>query len=327
MNENEGFEKIRESVRSYAKNNAGYFAVALLVLAYTATALFQIGKSDKSVWHIVADGTTAMLLGVAVARLLSLQGILRGKQNAGYLATATLHAEVVKEIAPFIGRLDGWCKRKTAEMLRQLRERLLLSGGLKYEECFDENGVAIPLPFREIPCELLPCEGKKSDALKLLEKRKAAQLKVWKREEKKRRRCYERAVRASITPLIGSVLTGSAVKSEDPFDFGKGVAEYEAANVRSGAVSRILSACLFGYFGVDLVKEFTWEELFYRLLQVAIALAFGVVQQYRSFLYVTEEKRGYDIKKIDYLQMFLSDMRAERGQEKEKKENVDNVQI
>ena len=322
MNEEKGFERMKESVKSYARNYAGYAAVVFLALAYTLMALFQIGKSDKTVWHIVADGTTAMLLGVAVARLLSLQGILRGKQTPGYLQTMDLHGRAVEAIVPFIGKLDAWCEKKTAEMLKLLRVRILLVGGLVYEECFDENGVAKGLPIRDVPAELLPIVGKRNKAQKILEARKATQLGRWKREDAARRRCYKRAVRASITPLLGGVLTGSSIKTDDPFNFGKSVAEYEAANTRSGAVSRILSACLFGYFGVDLVKGFTWEELFYRLLQVAIALAFGVVQQYRSFLYVTEEKRGHVIKKIDYLQMFFSDMEPEA---REEKKNVDNV--
>lgn len=321
MNENEGFERLKASVTSYARNNAGYFAVALLAMAYTATALFQIGKSDKSVWHIIADGTTAMLLGVAVARLLSLQGILRGKQTAGFLQTLDLHGRAVEAVVPYIAHLDSWCSKKTAEMLKLLRMQILIAGGLVYEECFDENGVAKGLPIRDVPAELLPIVGKRNKAQKILEARKAKQLRRWKKEDAARRRCYKRAVRASITPLLGGALTGSSIKTDDPFNFGKSVAEYEAANTRSGAVSRILSACLFGYFGVDLVKSFTWEELFYRLLQVAIALAFGVVQQYRSFLYVTEEKRGHIIKKIDYLQMFYADCQAQEAIAKESVEH------
>ena len=316
MNENEGFEKVKESVKGYAKNYAGYAAVVFLALAYTLTALFQIGKSDKTVWHIVADGTTAMLLGVAVARLLSLQGILRGRQTVSYLQTLDLHGKAVVAITPFIGKLDAWCEKKTAEMLRILRTRILLSGGLTYETCFDEAGAAKEPPVRDIPSELLPTGEKKGKAAKILEARKAKQLRRWKREDRARQRCYRRAVRVSITPLQGGSLTGSAIKTSDPFNFGRDVVEYEAANIKSGALTRILSACLFGYFGVELVKNFTWEELFYRLLQVAIALALGVVQQYKSYLYITEERRGNIIKKIDYLQMFFADMEAEKATER-----------
>lgn len=321
MNENGGFEKAKSAAVGYAKNYAGYAAVVLLVLAYTSMALFQIGKTDKTVWQIVADGTTAMLLGVAVARLFSLQGILRGKQTVEYLQTAQLHGQVVTEIAPYIDRLDAWCEKKTEEMLRLLRTRILLSGGLCYDECF-ENGAAKGYAEREIPSELLPLDRVKGKAAKILERRKAKQLKRWQKEERARRRCYRRAVRASITPLLSGVLTGSYIKISDPFNFGKSVAEYEAANTKNGILIRIISACLFGYFGVELIRNFTWEDLLYRLLQVAIALAFGVIQQYRSFLYVTEEKRGHTIKKIDYLQMFLAD---QKGREEREVDHGGNV--
>lgn len=319
MNENEGFGKVKALAAGYARNYAGYAAVILLVGAYTSMALFQIGKTDKTIWQIVADATTAMLLGVAVARLLSLQGILRGKQTKEYLDTAIMHAEAVKDITPYIDRLDAWCEKKTAEMLRLLRTRILVSGGLNYDDCF-EDGVAKGYVDREIPYELLPLEKVETKAEKLLEHRKVKQRKRWEKEERARRRCYKRAVRTSITPLLGGVLTGSYIKVTDPFNFGKSVAEYEAANTKNGALIRIVSACLFGYFGVELVRNFTWEDLLYRLLQVAIAIAFGVIQQYRSFLYITEEKRGNTIKKVDYLQMFLADQTAVNRKEEEKHE-------
>ena len=324
MNEEKSFEKVKANAIGFAKQNAGYMAVALLALIYIASALIQFGKSGKTIWTILADGTTALLLNVAVARLLSLQGILRGKQSGGYLATASLLAQVVKEAAPFVGRLDAWCKRKTAEALRELRERILLGGGLKYEDCFDADGVALPLPLREIPKELLPPEGKKkmSAADKLVEARRKERLKEWASSEKMRKDCYDRAVAASITPLIGNTLTGLRVKVEDPFDFGKDVPEYIVSSAKSGMIWRIVCMCVFGYFGVDLVRDFSGEVMIYRALQVAVALAFGVVQMYLSYLYVVEERRGNDIKKIDYLQMFLSDMRAGWTQEKEGKTDV-----
>jgi hypothetical protein len=246
--------------------------------------------------------------------LLSLQGILRGKQTEEYLRTSALHAQVVNEITPFIGRLDAWCEKKTAEMLRLLRTRILLAGGLYYDDCF-KDGAAKEYHGHEIPKELLPLEKVDTKAERILERRKKKQLKVWKREEAARRRCYKRAVRASITPLLSGVLTGSYIKISDPFNFGKTVAEYEASNTKNGAFIRIVSACLFGYFGVELIRDFTWEDLLYRLLQVAIALAFGVIQQYRSFLYITEEKRGHTIKKIDYLQMFLAEQKSREEKE------------
>jgi len=322
MNESGGFEKVKVSVKSYAKNYAGYAAVVILSLAYTSMALFQIGQSGKTVGQIVSDGVTAMLLGVAIARLLSFQGILKGKQTEEYIRTSMLHESAVNAIVPFIGRLDAWCERKTAEMLRLLRTRILLAGGLDYEDCFDADGSARGYLGQEIPSELLPLENVKTKAAKLLEARKRKQRRRWEKEERTRLRCYKRAERASITPLVSGVLTGSYVKTDDPFNFGKSVTEYEASNTKNGAIVRIVTACLFGYYGVELIRNFTWEDLLYRLLQVAIALAFGVIQQYRSFFYITEERRGHIIKKVDYLQMFLSDVTAEGENKKEEHINA-----
>lgn len=321
MNENEGFERVKAIAVSYARNYAGYAAVIFLAVAYILMSIYQIGRTEKTIWQILADGTTALLLGVAMSRLLSLQGMLRGKQTVEYMKTVKLHGEVVEAIVPYIARLDAWCEKKTAEMLKLLRTRILLSGGLNYEDCF-EGAAAKGYRAREIPKELLPLDKPAGKAAKILEGQKKKQLKIWKKEERARLVCYERAANASITPLVSGALTGSSVKAADPFNFGKSVVEYEAANTKNGVLLRVVTAVLFGYFGVDLVRAFTWHDFFYRVLQVAIALALGVVQQYRSYLYITEEKRGQIVKKIDYLQMFLAE---QDGQEKKEESHVENV--
>lgn len=301
---------------STLQNYIGYASSVFLIAAYVAASFFQLGKSEKSIYTILADGVTALLLGVALARLLSLQGILKGKNSHEYLSTLALHGQAVKDIIPYIGGLDLWCERKTAEMLRILRTKILATRGLCYSDCF-KDGVALGYRELEFPLEILPSENVQTKADKIREARKKKQLRAWYKEEKARRRCYKKAASASITPLMGSILTGSYIKVEDPFDFGKNVAEYETSNTRNGVIYRVLSSCIFGYFGVELVKNFTLEDLLYRAFQVAVAVTFGVIQLYRSYLFIVEDKRGYMIKKIDYLQMFYADC---QNQEVEKED-------
>ena len=303
-------------IKGTFQNYIGYASSVFLIGAYVAAAFFQLGKSEKSLYTILADGVTALLLGVAMARLLSLQGILKGKNSYEYLSTIGAHGKAVKDIIPFIGELDAWCERKTADMLRVLRTKILATRGLCYDDCF-ENGVAIGYRDPEIPSELLPLDEVQTKAEKIREIRKKKRLKEWEKEEKARKKCYKKAANTSITPLMGSILTGSYIKVEDPFNFGKSVAEYEAGNTRNGAIYRILSACIFGYFGVELVKSFTLEDLLYRAFQVAVAVTFGVIQLYRSYLFIVEDRRGYIVKKIDYLQMFYADCQKKQEAEKE----------
>ena len=314
MNENANLNI--KSAKEWAKNSVGYLAVFFLTAVYTSTALFQLGKSDKDIWQIISEAVTSLLLGGSVARLFSLQGILLGKRSPEAMATAALHGKAVNDIVPWIGRLDAWCEKKTAEMPRMVRMRILTEHGLHYDDYF-AGGAGLGYRDREIPDELLPCNEITGRAGRLLENRKRKQLKAWLTEEKRRKRCYLKAERASITPLMSGALTGSLVKTDDPFNFGKNVAEFEVENSRRGAFYRILSAALFGYFGIDLVREFSYEMLFYRLFQVALAVAFGAIQQYRSYLYIVEDKRGNMIKKIDYLQMFRADMEAEASKGEE----------
>ncbi len=299
-----------ERFKEWLRNSLGYVSIVLLAVTYVATALFSMSETDKTLEEIVADGLVYLLLGIAMERLFSLQGMMNGERDARVLATAKLHAEAIGAIAPWMDRLDAWCVLKSKQALRTLRERLLLRCGMSYEAYFDGEGHATGYQPSEMPEELCPVRGERGRSGRLRDRRRRA----WEKEEKVRYRCYMAALRLSVTPLHAGALTGMSGGRDDPYDFGEGKIAHEARAMRRSTLWRIVTAALFGYFGIGLIDVFSYEELLLRLFQVALALAMGAVQQHRGFIFVTEEQRGRTIRKIDTLQMFAAAMQREEAE-------------
>ena len=318
MGENQG-KKIGERIKEYVMRNVGMLGVVLLSAGYTATSLITISRTEKSIGRIIVDGVTFLLLGVLLTRLFSLQGIMNGERDARVVATVRLHANTVERIEPFIDRLDAWCEIKNAQALRMQRVHILLRNGMKYEHYFDEEGIAkgfAEQPFCEPPMPQAPdsLQGRERQAWIDRERKKIERARaLHERQEAARLQFYEAALRVRLTPLSACALTGEMVKREDPFYFGRSKQEYEVRSGRKDLILRILAAIVFGFFSVELLENFSVADLVWKMLQVALAVAMGLVQMYQSHIYVTEEYRGAVVQKIDHLQMFASYIKA--GQE------------
>ena len=253
----------------------GYLGVGIVALLYIGTAMFVPVNTGKSIGTILADGALGFALGVAINFNLNLQGILKGKNAPQMLSTREEHGQAVTRIAPHIHRLDGWCADQNAAALKRERSRILVAAGLRYEDCFDEDGVAKQITFTGGPALV-----------------------------KLRRRAWRAAVRVKLTPLSTASLTGDGERQGNPFDFGETPEQYQRRTNISDAVSKIVMSVVFGYFGVTMISDFDFAELAWRALYVAILFAFGISKLLQSYLFMVDTYRGGVVKKINHLQAF-----------------------
>lgn len=319
----ENNRRIGDKVKEYLSRNVGMLGVVLLSLGYTATALITISRTQKTAEEIIVDGVTFLLLGVLMTRLFSLQGVINGERDPRVEATVRLHGQRVDEIEPYIDRLDPWCEAKNAQALKMQRTHILLRNGMKYEHYFDEEGITkgyVEHPFQEPPMPEAPASlgPKEREAWVLREQKKIDRARAYhEKQEADRLRFYETALRIKLTPLSACALTSEMVNREDPFYFGRSKREYEMTSGKRDLVLKILAAVVFGFFSVELLESFSLADLAWKVLQVAMAVAMGLVQMYQSRIYVTEEYRGAIIQKIDHLQMFLSSVRPPKAEQDE----------
>jgi hypothetical protein len=278
-----------EKARDFLKKNIGYMVVGLVSAIYIATSVITMGKTGKTFGEIMADGAVVLFLGVFVNRIFDLQGMMNGDREERVQETIRLHGEAVVRVSPYLDRLDKWCEEKNEEALKMQRTKILASEGMRYDDYFDEKGGAKLFVVNK-------------DRLKD---------KFLRGDEIKRLRCFRKALRLKLTPLTASGLTSEGGKKQDPYYLGRTKSQYERGATISDVITKVIIACLFGYYGAELVQDFSYADLIWKALQIGIFFITGVIKMYQSYMFVVDEYRGRIIKKIDNLQKFENYIHSE----------------
>ena len=286
------------------RNSIGYIAVVLLCLLYLCVSFITVSETGKSIPSILADTLVAFFFGLSITSVFEIQGLLDGDKDPRMEATARLHAETMERVSPYIEELSPWCEIKTAEALKIQRIRVISIHGLKYSECFDEDGVAKPY----VPSKQIPREG-------LFPWQRYKERKRMEKAERKRYKAYEKAVSLIITPLTASALTSEGGRANDPYFLGRTKLDFEKTQTFKNVFSRIATAILFGYYGASLIENFMWSTLIWTVLQIGLFIGFGVLSYYTAVVFVVDEYRGRVIKKIDNLQAFENFIKSKGGNE------------
>lgn len=279
-----------EKARDFLKKNIGYMIVGLLSAIYIATSVITMGKTGKTFGEIMADGAIVLFIGVFINRIFDLQGMMNGEREERVQDTIRMHGEAVVRISPYLDRLDGWCDEKNAEALKMQRTKILAGEGMRYDDYFDDKGGAKTFVVNK-------------DRLKD---------KYLRGDEIKRLRCYRKALRLKLTPLTASGLTSEGGKKQDPYYLGRTKSQYERGATISDVITKVIIACLFGYYGAELVQDFSYADLIWKALQIGIFFITGVIKMYQSYMFVVDEYRGRIVKKIDNLQMFENYINSEK---------------
>ena len=256
--------------------NAGYYVVVLISVIYIASSLILISKTGRSIYEIIGTGFLSLVVGSLINGSFRSIGIRRGEEDERTISTIELHSNAVEEIVPYLDKLDSYCERENNIAFKRIRAKILASAGLKYSDCFDENGVVKELSFN-------------------------SEIKA---KARKQKRAYKKAVSLRIKALTPSDLTSDGGDQNNPFDFGKSKREYTRQRSTTDMLTRIIMAIIFGYFGVTLVSEINFAVIIWNSLQIIMYITSGVIGMYSTYMWIVDDYRQSVIKKIDHLQKF-----------------------
>ncbi len=288
---------MNEKVKEWFKSIAGYGVVLLVSVAYVATSFIMIRRSYKTLWEIIVDGALVFVVGVLISRAFELQGMMEGDRDPELKEEESKHAKLVDQVAPVIDDLEEWCTARNRDALRTQRIRILAQCGLKYSDYFDEEGMTRPFEVNE----------------------KQMKNRYTRKIEKKRIRCYLKALSVRLTPLSAAVLTGESGRHWDPYFLGRSKSDYTKESGKLDIVIKIVMSLSFGYFGVSLVADRSLAGLIWKVFQIAVFLSMGNQKQIQAREFVAGEFKGRMNKKRKYLQMFV-DWEKERSQSAEQED-------
>lgn len=282
-----------ENTKKYLKQYFGYLVIALVCSIYIARGIITIEETGKTVGQILGDGFLALFVGLFINSVFGLQGMMDGDRNEKVIATNLAHAKIVDKIAPHIDKLDEWCDKKNKEALKTARVRVLSAFGLKYEDCFDEEGVAKELPLCKLNMKSMTREERKITRDKI--------------------KCFRKACKIKLTLLTTNSLTSEGGRDYDPYYLGQTKRQYKRKTIFTDLFSKIGLAVIFGVYSAKFVKEFSWAFLIWTGIQVVLFLIMGVIKLYTNYMFVTDEYRGRVIKKIDNLTKFAGSVGCDLG--------------
>ena len=298
-------------IKTFIKNNFLYFVIALASLAYIAYGFLSIEESGKSIVEIIGQGGVVFLVAYLICRLFSMQGLLAGDRKKEVIKTNQLHSKCVADIDPKINELDVWCEQENAKALERVRKQILNKEGLRYSDCFDNEGTPKDIDF---PLEELVIKGKDGSEIdpSIAKKEKPELYKVAYAKNKAhnarqiaKRRAFHSAIRVKITPLSADAITATTVKVNDPHNFGMDRKKYQKVDARSDLLSKAILGIIFSYFSFSFIAG--WENLISAVLQVAIFLLFGGIKWFQSYYFVVEDLRKRTVRQINYIQKFKCD--------------------
>ena len=316
--------------KKFVKNNFIYFIIAFASLAYIAFGLIKIETTGKTIIEIIGSGIVIYFVGYVITMLFSMQGQLAGDRQEDVVKTNKLHAKCVEEIDPKINEMDDWCEEENVKALLTIRKRILNKEGLRYEDCFDEEGIAkdIAFPHKSLKefeftkivngeevIEIICAEElKESNPGKYkIEKKK---IKAFNKRQSAKQKAFIKAMRVKITPLTTDLITATVVKNNDPHNLGMDRKQYQKKDAKSEAISRAIFSIVFAYFTVSFITG--WATLLSSLIQVAVFLSMGGIKWVQSFYFVKEDLRKRTIRQINYIQKFKCDKGIASSEEEKK---------
>ena len=301
-----------EKAKEILSNCFGYIIVGITCVLYILTTVFVLNPSGKTLGQIIGEGILAFCMGVSINHLLSVQGILNAMKTELVDKTMKLYAKTVEKISNIINKLGDWCHKKNLITYKRQRIKILARAGLKYDDCFYEDGTAKSFVST---CVIEPIikdkEKLKNKATKQGEKIRIKNLKRKnkdaKKEDKYKRKCYWLAVNLKLSELYPNDLTSEGGKKDDPNYLGQTINEYLTISSIKDIVAKICLAIVFGIYGIKLIESFSWVNLIWTGFQICTFLCFGLIKMRMSYMFITNDYRGRIIKKIDNLEEFDAD--------------------
>lgn len=256
----------KERIGNFFRDYIIEMVIALACLAYVLLGVAQVVKTGRTVAEIIASGAMAFIFGFSICRLFSHKGIVIGEKDNRFIKTMAEFSATVEKTIPHIAELDRYCEERNERDLIQRQTRILASAGMIYSKFKDGSYT-----------------GKKLNKYERIALIRAAQAKVHKYST------YE---------LMSE--NGEAENSRKK----KSKKQFRRTSAIQNIVNRLLTALIFGYFGLAFVGGFSWANFMWSIIQVAFFLISGAINYVNSFTFVVDEYRGRIVDKMNALEEF-----------------------
>ena len=197
----------KNKAKEILSNIFGYLLIVATCALYVLTAVFILNPTGKTFWQAIADGFLSLGIGITLDHLFRQQGLISGLKSASLTKTMILYGSTIEKINDYINKLGDWCVNKNRRTYKEQRTKILSRAGLRYQDCFHDDGTAKPYfaDFEEIPIV------KNREKLKDRTTRKSEKIRI---KSIKRKNKEAKKIRRDSESVVGIAKTYVALEKE-----------------------------------------------------------------------------------------------------------------
>jgi hypothetical protein len=260
--------KFEEKVVKFLVEQAVNIVLIVIVVVYALSGLVNIEESDKTLLEILASSFIALILAWSISALLGQKGIVSGQKSDIYQATLKEYGVKVSSVDGHTDEFELFCEEQKAYEKEKIQRSIIASAGLKWDKVFEGGQFVI------------------ADNLK-----------------KEQKKAIRRAIKVKVYNIESSYILGGTEEELRSFkdDTLRGHQSKESA--RTGFL-KVLNSVIFGIYSIQLMQDFNWGAVIWKMLEVAVWLAFGYMSFYTNYEFVIEKYRKQIISKINLIVKF-----------------------
>lgn len=304
---NDSTSKIKENFKTILM----YVGVCLVSLSYPLYSVLGLEPADYS-WTIITVKTiVGMVTGILIKMGLGEVGFDKGYKDKLWLNAKESYKKKADKCTPYTDKLDDFQEKQIKLRLEKRRRTFLQHNRIKYNDFFDENGDYInrTIYTKKQFIRLVEKVGKTASDYVILDKHQ------------------QKALKRALDIIV---LKRELLNEYDEFNIEDDRADETENQHRTRSLGKnLLSIAATTFVGTFFTVSFIWDNasFFMAVFQVCSWLAFGILQLYNNYQFVTNERAKGLKKKENDLDIFLIEMVGREEVAKSIQEENDTIEL
>lgn len=260
--------KFEEKLAKFFVSQAVNIILLIIVFVYALSGLINIQETGKTPLEIFAGGFIALILAWSIATLLGQKGIVSGQRSDIYKATLIEYGNKVSSVDGHTDEFEKFCEEQKAYEKEKIQRSIIAASGLKWDKVFVDGQFVI---------------GQDLDKDKQMAIKKAIKAKVYNME-------------------AGYILGGMEQELRSVKD--ETVSSFQTKESTRTGFLKVISSVIFGIYSIQVMQDYNWAAVIWKLLEVAVWLGFGYISFFTNYEFVIEKYRKQIISKINLIVKF-----------------------
>ena len=249
----------------------------ILVIAMFFLEQGRLAVKDQSIFVLIGNCAVLFVSTLIIDKIYWLKGDILGSETLVYKEISQKHRDVVDSlIDEDLQKLENECTKYNDELFDKTIRGILKAQAITYE------------------CYLKNYKGKDNKSIKktnILSKRQQATI----------IKCNN----LKLTPITSEQLT--EMQEGDTFSYGglgKNAYVVKKEHFRTVIISKIFTALIFSYLGVELLMDWSWASFGWFMFKVGIMVYTAIAAYLVSYMNRTRQCVDYKHKQLHFLCMF-----------------------